>query len=126
MKAIMRIGTDIVEVTRINRAIDNGKIDFLSRVYTGEELIKINLDDLNVERAAGFWAAKEAAVKALGCGYRNGITFHDIEVTHDDYGCPHFIFSERIKKLLAEKGCVNTSLTISHCQTHAIAIVILY
>ncbi|WP_253379807.1 holo-ACP synthase [unidentified bacterial endosymbiont] len=122
----MRIGTDIVEVTRINRAIDNGKIDFLSRVYSGQELIKINLDDPNVERAAGFWAAKEAAVKALGCGFRHGITFHDVEVTHDDYGCPQFNFSERIKGLLMEKGLANHSLTISHCQTHAIAIVILY
>ncbi|SFN24263.1 holo-[acyl-carrier protein] synthase [Izhakiella capsodis] len=122
----MRIGTDIVELSRIARAIENGKTDFLDRVYTWEEKIKINTDDPNYERAAGFWAAKEAAVKAVGYGFREGIKFHDIEITHDTYGCPSFNFSGRLKKLMAEKGLTNHSLTLSHCQTHAIAVVVLY
>ncbi|MBE5250663.1 holo-ACP synthase [Mixta mediterraneensis] len=122
----MRIGTDIVEIARISRAINNWKTDFLYRVYTGQERMKINTDDPSTERAAGLWAAKEAAVKALGCGFRNGITFHDVEITHDDYGCPHFIFSGRVKELLAEKGIMNSSLSISHCQAYATAVAILY
>lgn len=126
MGAIMRIGTDIVEISRISRAINNGDKEFLHRVFTRREIIKINADDPDFGRAAGFWAAKEAAVKALGCGYRHGITFHDIEITHDEYGCPSFIFSGRVKDLLAENAIANSALTISHCQSHATAVAIIY
>jgi len=122
----MRIGTDIVEVPRIKRAIDNGNMDFLNRVYTYTEIEKINLEDLDFERAAGFWAAKEAAVKALGYGFRDGVTFHDIEVRHDNYGCPHLFFSGRVAEIMTEKEFRKSSLSISHCQTHATATVILY
>lgn len=122
----MRIGTDIVEVSRIERAIKNGQTDFLHRVFTQQENIKINREDPNYERASGFWAAKEAVVKALGCGYRDGITFKDIEIGHDGLGCPHFIFSGRVKEMLVEKQIENASLSISHCQNYATAVVILY
>ncbi|WP_336666576.1 holo-ACP synthase [Enterobacter mori] len=122
----MRIGTDIVEVSRIERAIKNGQTDFLHRVFTQQENININREDPNYERASGFWAAKEAVVKALGCGYRDGITFKDIEIGHDELGCPHFIFSGRVKEMLVEKQIENASLSISHCQNYATAVVILY
>lgn len=122
----MRIGTDIVEVSRIERAIKNGQTDFLHRVFTQQENIKINREEPNYERASGFWAAKEAVVKALGCGYRDGITFKDIEIGHDELGCPHFIFSGRVKEMLVEKQIENASLSISHCQNYATAVVILY
>lgn len=122
----MRIGTDIVEVSRIERAIKNGQTDFLHRVFTQQENIKINRENPNYERASGFWAAKEAVVKALGCGYRDGITFKDIEIGHDELGCPHLIFSGRVKEMLVEKQIENASLSISHCQNYATAVVILY
>lgn len=122
----MRIGTDIVEVSRIGRAVANWQNDFLLRVYTEQEVIKIGLADPNIERAAGFWAAKEALVKALGCGYREGIKFQDIEISHDNYGCPYFIFAGRVKIMLGEKGIQHASLSISHCQSYATAVVILY
>lgn len=122
----MRIGTDIVEVARINQAITNGQMNFIERVYTQNEIIKINPSDINYERASGFWAAKEAMVKAVGCGFRNGIRFHDIEVIHDEYGCPQFVFSGRLKEILADKGIENVALSISHCRTHAVATVIIY
>lgn len=122
----MRIGTDIVEVSRISRAITNWQVDFLQRVYTEQEITKIDLADPNYERASGFWAAKEALVKALGCGYRDGIKFQDIEISHDDYGCPFFIFKGRVKTLLVEKNIANSSLSISHCLSYATAVVILY
>lgn len=122
----MRIGTDIVEVARISRAMGNGENGFCARVYTEQEMIKINIADPDFERASGFWAAKEAAVKALGYGFREGIKFHDIEIIHDEYGCPEFIFTGRMKDILAEKGITRSSLSISHCRTHAIAAVVLY
>jgi len=122
----MRIGTDIVEVSRIVRAISNEKQSFLERVFTYNEIIKINIDEPNFERASGFWAAKESLVKAIGCGFRHGIRFHDIEITHDEYGCPGFIISGKLKEILEEKRITNLSLSISHCRTHEIAATIVY
>lgn len=74
----MRIGTDIVEVARIEKAITNEKSGFLSRVFTANEIRDIGIIDSNYERAAGFWAAKESLVKAVGYGFSHGICFHDI------------------------------------------------
>lgn len=122
----MKIGTDIVEVSRIGRAINNSNDDFLHRVFTPSEVKKINPGDPGIQRAAGLWAAKEAAVKALGYGYCDGITFHDIEITYDSYGCPSFIFTGRMKFLLSHMALLNSSLSISHCSTHATAVALLY
>lgn len=120
-----RIGTDIVEVARISRAISNDKQGFLERVYTAEEIILIDGDDPNVERAAGFWAAKESVVKALGYGFRDGIRFQDICVMHDDFGCPYFIFSGRIKEIITQQGITDVSLSISHCRSYATAVTLI-
>ncbi|MGR7137393.1 holo-ACP synthase [Klebsiella aerogenes] len=122
----MRIGTDIVEVARIEKAITNEKSDFLSRVFTANEIRDIGIIDSNYERAAGFWAAKESLVKAVGYGFSHGICFHDIEVTHDENGKPDFIVSGKIKDILNEQYIMNISLSISHCRTYAIAATILY
>ncbi|GLR09753.1 holo-[acyl-carrier-protein] synthase [Mixta theicola] len=117
------VGTDIVEVERIKRAISRSKRDFLQRVFTPAEINKINVASPNYERAAGFWAAKESMVKALGTGFREGIRFHDIEVEHNEYGCPRIVLHGRLKALLNKKGSAQISLTISHCRTYAIAVV---
>lgn len=122
----MRIGTDIVEVARIEKAITNEKSGFLSRVFTANEIGDIGIIDSNYERAAGFWAAKESLVKAVGYGFSHGICFHDIEVTHDENGKPDFIVSGKIKDILNEQYIMNISLSISHCRTYAIAATIIY
>lgn len=122
----MRIGTDIVEVARITRAIANGEMTFYERVYTAQERARINPANPDYERASGIWAAKEAVVKAVGCGFRDGVRFQDIEIMNDAAGSPYFIFSGRLQEILAEQGFANVSLSISHCRTHAIATVIVY
>nr|WP_217500082.1 holo-ACP synthase [Kosakonia sacchari] len=118
----IRIGTDIIEVERITNAINNGGVYFLQRVFTKNEIIKINANEPDFERASGFWAAKESIVKALGCGFRNGVCFKDIEINHDEYGCPSFLFTGRLNEVIKESGVVDVSLSISHCRTHAVAV----
>jgi len=120
-----RVGTDIIEVSRIARAIANWNSDFLQRVFTEAEIEKIDAANPDAQRAAGFWAAKESIVKALGCGFRNGVRFHDIEVTHDEYGCPGFIFSGVLKTMLEKQGINHISLSISHCRSYAIAVTLI-
>lgn len=121
----MFVGTDIVEVERIKNAIRRGGMDFLQRVYTHQELRDINPDDIDYERASGFWAAKESVVKAVGLGFRNGILFHDAEIEHDEYGCPRFLLSGKLKEIMAHKNITQIALSISHCRTHAVAVVVI-
>ncbi|MBK4715273.1 MULTISPECIES: holo-ACP synthase [Tenebrionibacter/Tenebrionicola group] len=121
----MFVGTDIVEVNRIRDAIQRGNMDFLRRVFTEREILKIRLENPDYERASGFWAAKESIVKAVGLGFRNGILFHDAEVTHDEYGCPRFLLTGKLKEILEERKLTKITLSISHCRTHAVAVTII-
>lgn len=121
----MFVGTDIVEVDRIKQAIIRGESYFLKRVFTENELQKINPDAPDYERASGFWAAKESIVKAIGIGFRHGVLFHDAEINHDEYGAPYFTFNGKLKALLDEKGISKIALSISHCRTHAVAVTVI-
>lgn len=119
---MIRVGTDIIEVARINRAVANWNVAFLVKVFTEREINAIDPADPFYERAAGYWAAKESMVKAIGYGFRDGIRFQDIEIQHDDYGCPHFNFTGRMKEIIADQGVSHIALSISHCRTHAVAV----
>lgn len=119
------LGTDIVEVSKITRAIDHGGNNFLYRVFSSSERVQFVAEALDYERASGFWAAKESLVKALGLGFREGITFQDMEIQHDRLGCPFFSLSGRIAQIIKERGIEHISLSISHCRTHAVAVTII-
>lgn len=121
----MHVGIDIVEVERIRTAIKRSGAGFIARVYTARETEYIGNFEDNVERAAGIWAAKEAAVKALGSGFRDGILFQDMQVEHEQQGRPCLVFSGRFLVVMQESGLSSASLSISHCATHAVAAVIL-
>ena len=77
---IVGTGVDITEVTRIKAAMERFGDRFLRRVFTSEE-VRYALGKANAaERLAARFAAKEAAMKAIGTGLRHGITWHDVEV----------------------------------------------
>lgn len=118
----MFVGTDIVEVSRIERLIRLDNMHFLTRVFTESEIQKINPEDPHYPRASGFWAAKESLVKAAGVGFTMGITFQDMEIAHDEYGCPYFILKGKLREIIQQKAQGQISLSISHCATHAIAV----
>jgi len=118
----VKIGVDIVAIDRLAAALTNSGEAFISRVLTTQEKIYLEPVRNNTERFAGFWAAKEAAVKALGLGFRYGISFHDIEIVHDEYGCPHYYFSGEFLRLASEKNIQSATLSISHCSTYAVAV----
>lgn len=100
----MRIGTDIVEIARITKAIINGEMAFYERVYTSHERLLINPAEPDYERASGFWAAKEALVKAIGCGFRDGVRFQDIEIKHDAAKAPYFVISRKTTRNFYRAG----------------------
>jgi holo-[acyl-carrier protein] synthase len=121
----MHLGIDIVEIDRIRTAAKRSGAGFMTRVYTPKEIQYIGDPEENAGRAAGIWAAKEAAVKALGTGFQQGILFHDLEIEYEEMGRPYLVFAGRFRDLMQQSGLSAASLSISHCGTHAVAAVVL-
>ena len=79
MSDILGVGTDITECLRIERMIERHGESFIARVYTPEEIRYCQSRKQATQHFAGRWAAKEAVLKALGCGWRRGISSRNIE-----------------------------------------------
>ncbi len=93
---IYGLGTDIINIERIAKTLAKFGARFTERTFTENEQAEIAAETGEVgrsARAAKFFAAKEAAVKALGTGFRNGIGWRDVEVSHDELGKPLLKFS---------------------------------
>ncbi|HLH09824.1 MAG TPA: holo-ACP synthase [Terriglobales bacterium] len=122
---IIGTGIDIVEVPRISASIERFGVRFTTRIFTDAEIryceSKANAD----ERFAVRFAAKEAAMKAIGTGWRGGITWHDFEVQRAAGGRPTIVFSGVAGKIADRMGMRRASLSLSHTAQHAIAQVIL-
>lgn len=118
----MGIGIDIIDINRVSIAIGRSGTNLINRLLTRNEIDKIGNINQNHERIAGFWAAKEAAVKALGTGFRLGILFHDIEIEHNKYGAPYYLFSGDLLGFITKNKLTKTMLSISHCKDYAVAI----
>ena len=112
-------GIDIIEIHRIAEAIKNEH--FSSRVFTGEELVQTKQQS---HRLAGFFAAKEALLKAMGTGLSN-FSWQEMEIRHNAKGAPYFEVSGKVKKFLMEMNISQIHLSISHCREYAVAQVIL-
>ena len=118
---VIGIGTDIIEINRIERAINNNN-NFLKRVFTTKEIEMFKQRNMRVEVIAGNFAAKEAVSKALGTGIR-GFSLIDIEVLRDDLGKPIVHLNKEIHNIINKDYRLNIS--ISHDRTSAIAFAIL-
>jgi holo-[acyl-carrier protein] synthase len=122
---IVGTGVDIIEVSRVEEAIGRFGDRFLSRIFTEAEIRYCNSNRNQVERFAARFAAKEAAMKALGTGLRRGVSWQHIEVGHQPGGRPTISFSHAAAEIAAELGARRVSLSVSHTEQHAIAQVIL-
>jgi len=85
---ILGIGSDLAQVERIRKSIAQYGDRFLSRVYTDRERAYASSRVNSAERFAARFAAKEAAMKAIGTGWRSGITWKDFEVVNESSGRP--------------------------------------
>ncbi len=122
---IFGIGTDIVRVARMQQNLDRYGERFAERILTDNELIEFR----NVNKRAHFlakrFAAKEAAVKALGTGFNHGIHLREISVGHDDQGKPLLEFNGRALEFMREKKVAFSHLSLSDEADHAVAFVTL-
>jgi holo-[acyl-carrier protein] synthase len=122
---IVGTGIDIAEVPRIRHAIERFGGRFLQRIYTAGEIRYCDSKANRVERFAARFAAKEAAMKALGTGWNHGVRWRDCEVVRLPGGRPTMTFHGKAGALAARLGVKNAALSISHTAEQAIAQVIL-
>jgi holo-[acyl-carrier protein] synthase len=121
MSTILSIGTDITECLRIARMIERHGELFISRVYTSEEIRYCQSRRQATQHFTGRWAGKEAILKALGTGWRRGISWLDIEIRNDPGGKPVVALRGAVRELVQQLGVVELLVSISHCRSHAVA-----
>jgi holo-[acyl-carrier protein] synthase len=120
MKTIAH-GVDMVDCKRLREAIDRHGERFLNRVFTKAELAYCIGKKREIEHLAGRFAAKEAVLKVLGTGWRNGINWTDIEVRNAPSGQPSVTLTGRCREIADDLGLAKILISISHIETHAIA-----
>ena len=121
---IIGIGIDVCEVPRMAASIARFGDRFLQRVFTAEEIRYCQSKKNSTERFAARFAAKEAAMKALGTGAARGVTWRSIEVGHAAGGRPVLRLHDRTTEIGQHLGVKRISLSITHAETMAIAVVI--
>ena len=121
---IIGMGVDLAEVERIRGAIERYGETFLRRVYTAAEREYCDKFRNKYERYAGRFAAKEAAMKALGTGWRRGVRWVDFEVVRERGGRPTIRLDGTARAIAEELGVKRIALSITHTEAMALAQVI--
>src|ERR1700676_1003083 len=121
---IVGLGVDIAEGDRIAAAIERRGRPFLERVFTPAEIAYCERHRNRFERYAGRFAAKEAAMKALGTGWTSGVRWRDIEVTRQPSGRPTLELHGATRQHAERLGVRQISISITHSGNTAFAEVI--
>jgi holo-[acyl-carrier protein] synthase len=121
---IVGLGLDIAEIDRIEAALTRHGAAIVERLFTPREAAYCESYRHKFERYAGRFAAKEAAMKALGTGWRKGVRWRDIEVVREASGKPVLRLEGEAARLAEGLGVKNISLTITHSGNLALAEVI--
>ena len=121
---IVGMGVDIAEVERIQGAIERHGEVFLRRVYTTREREYCERFKNKYERYAGRFAAKEAAMKALGTGWSRGVRWVDIEILRRQGSRPMLELKGEARKIADRLGVKNIAISITHTSKQAMAQVI--
>jgi holo-[acyl-carrier protein] synthase len=119
---IIGIGTDIIEVERVAKAIT--KEAFKKKIFSDREIAYCESQKKEESFAARF-AAKEAFFKALGTGWRDGMGITEVEILNDELGTPSIHLSGKAKEVFEQKGATHVHVSLSHIKTQAAAFVII-
>jgi holo-[acyl-carrier protein] synthase len=114
-------GVDFVEIRRIAELVERHGRAFLDRVFTAVEQDYCRGRKRELEHLAGRFAAKEAVLKVMGTGWRNGIAWTDVEVVNAVSGQPSIRLYGRCAEIASERGIAQVLISISHTDTHALA-----
>jgi holo-[acyl-carrier protein] synthase len=123
---IVGVGIDVCDVDRMRRALERSTgARFVARVFTpGEQAYCEQRRRGRVRSYAARFAAKEAALKALGTGWADGIAWRDVEVVRGESGPPALQLHGRAAAIAAERGITRWLLALSHSDLSAVASVI--
>ena len=120
---IKGLGTDLVDVERMAKSIEN--IAFKEKVFSKLEIMYCESRVHKAESYAARFAAKEAFFKALGTGWRGAMGFNEVEVINDDLGKPEINLLGEAAKIKEEHNIKTIHLSLSHTKTMAMATVVL-
>jgi len=120
---ILGLGTDIVEVARIAKSIENNS--FKEKVFSKTEIVYCEEKANKAESFAARFAAKEAFFKALGTGWRGGMAFNEVEVLNDELGKPTLNVFGKTAEIIREKKIKIIHVSLSHTKEMAMAMVVL-
>jgi len=122
---ILGTGVDLAEVPRIRAAIERHGPRFIERIYTSLEIDYVERKANRFERYAARFAAKEAGMKALGTGWKGGISWQDFEVANLPSGRPTLRLHGGASRAAQQLGVRQISLSLTHTAELAMAHVIL-
>ena len=122
---IFGIGTDIVEVARIEASITQFGDEFAKRILADSEFSIYLASHIKARFLAKLFAAKEAFSKALGTGLRHPATFQNIAVSHDELGKPMLVLASELQDFLQSKHIAQMHISISDERNLAAAFVVL-
>ena len=122
---IVGLGVDIAEIDRLEKAMVRHGRAFLDRVFTPAEIQYCERHKNKFERYAVRFAAKEAAMKALGTGWKQGVRWRDIEVKNEPGGKPVLRLTGKAGEHAMQLGANRFALSITHTGNFAFAQVIL-
>lgn len=122
---IVGLGTDLVEIARIEQSIARYGQRFLERIFTPAEIAYCQSKKAFGESFAARFAAKEAGAKALGTGISFGVSWHEFEVRRELSGKPSLYLSGRASSLALSLGVTRTAISLTHTRTQAMAVVVL-
>ena len=117
-------GIDIIEISRIKKAMERSK-SLKTKLFSPKEILYCENRNSKYQSYAVRFAAKEAFLKAIGTGWGRGISWTDVEILNDDSGKPFINLYNAAKEIFEQNGFTNISVSLSHTGDTAIATVIL-
>jgi holo-[acyl-carrier protein] synthase len=122
---IVGSGVDLAEVDRIRKSIERFGARFIDRIYTRGEIAYVERKANKFERYAARFAAKEAGMKAIGTGWKRGVTWHDFEVANLPSGKPTLKLTGVAAEVAAQMRVKSIALSLTHTAQYGMAHVIL-
>lgn len=122
---IVGLGTDIVELVRIEESLQRLGDPFAKRILMPDEFLAFSVSKRKIAFLAKRFCIKEAAAKALGTGIGRGVSWQHMWVQHDDVGAPELCFNGGAEARLHHIGGKLIHVSVSDEQTYATAVVIL-
>ena len=115
------IGIDIVEITRLAKAVKKNGVNFLNKIFTRRELDYAHSKKFPNQHLAARFAAKEAIFKSLGEVEKDFVGWKNIEIVNDAYGRPVVHWHGKAKAVKAKRRIQRVVVSLSHTENYAVA-----